>query len=76
MALRGPCSGERSSTSVTSRSGDAFTFRRKTARVKAMELDEASSSHDNGLGGRKGGEAESEADGVERGEGRKGGEQS
>lgn len=31
--------------------GDAFTFRRKTAGVEAMELDEASSSHDNGLGG-------------------------
>ena len=33
MALRGPCSGGRSSTSVTSRSWEAFTFRRKTARV-------------------------------------------
>ena len=30
---RGQCSGGRSSTSVTSRSGDAFTFRRKTAEV-------------------------------------------
>ncbi len=31
---------------------DAFTFRRKTARVKAMELNVESSSHDNGIGGR------------------------
>ena len=52
IALRGPCSGGRSSTFVTPRSGDDFTFRRKTAKVEAMELDEASSSHDNGLGGR------------------------
>ena len=44
MALRGPCSGGRSSTSVTPRSGDAFTFRRKTARVILPALNAVSFS--------------------------------